>query len=387
MRIAIVFDCMYPHTTGGGEKQYVEFAREFVKLGHRVDYLTRRQWEGADPVEEGVRAVSITDGFPLYDDAGVRRPIGAVKFSAALFAHLLRHRSSYDVVMVSATPVLNVFAARLALSATRTRLVVDWLEVWTRRQWLEYSGPVVGRVADFLQRLAVRMSPLATGHSQHTEDGALRNGLPPARFLRSPGIIPPQPVDVAPRLAVDATPGPVLFVGRHIQDKRAQAIPPALKVARATVPDLTAVIGGRGPESDAVRAAIAESGLDDAISMPGFVDQDELGRLMGRASMLLNPSRREGYGLVVVEAAAHGTPSVVVDDPTNASTELVQDGVNGFKARSASAPDLAEAMVKVIEGGEELRRSTRAWYEDAIATKSIAATVRRMAERLEAMVS
>lgn len=383
MRIAIVFDCMYPHTTGGGEKQYVEFAREFVQLGHQVDYLTRRQWEGADPVDDGVRAVAITGGFPLYDDAGVRRPIGALKFSLALFAHLVRHRSSYDVVMVSATPVLNVFAGRAALAGTRTRLVVDWLEIWTRRQWLEYSGPVVGRVADVLQHLAVRLSPLATGHSQHTEDGARRNGLPAARFLRSPGIIPRQPTEVVPRLEVGDAPGPVLFVGRHIQDKRPQAIPPALKIARRTVPGLTAIIGGRGPESEAVRVAIAEAGLDDAISMPGFVDEDELARLMGKASMLLNPSRREGYGLVVVEAAAHGTPSVVVDDPTNAATELVIDGVNGFKASSATADDLAAAMLRVIEGGADLRRSTRAWYEDAISSKSIAATVRRLAEHLE----
>ena len=36
------------------------------------------------------------------------------------------------------------------------------------------------------------------------------------------------------------------------------------------------------------------------------------------------PSRREGYGLVVVEAAARGVPSVA--DPDNAATELVQEG-------------------------------------------------------------
>ena len=45
------------------------------------------------------------------------------------------------------------------------------------------------------------------------------------------------------------------------------------------------------------------------------------------------PSRREGYGLVVVEACAAGTPSVVVADPDNAATELIEEGVNGFVAR------------------------------------------------------
>ena len=50
---------------------------------------------------------------------------------------------------------------------------------------------------------------------------------------------------------------------------------------------------------------------------------------------LVLPSRREGYGLVVVEAAALGTPSVVVRGPDNAATELVEDGKNGFVAPSA----------------------------------------------------
>ena len=52
---------------------------------------------------------------------------------------------------------------------------------------------------------------------------------------------------------------------------------------------------------------------------------------------LVLPSRREGYGLVVIEAAAHGTPSVVVADPDNAAVELVTEGVNGFIARVSLA--------------------------------------------------
>ena len=51
--------------------------------------------------------------------------------------------------------------------------------------------------------------------------------------------------------------------------------------------------------------------------------------------MLVNPSAREGFGLVVAEAAADGTPSVVVAGEDNAAAELVIDGVNGFVAPRA----------------------------------------------------
>jgi glycosyltransferase involved in cell wall biosynthesis len=75
------------------------------------------------------------------------------------------------------------------------------------------------------------------------------------------------------------------------------------------------------------------------------------------------PSRREGYGLVVIEAAARGTPSIVVTDPDNAATELVEDGENGVVAPSAEPGDLADAIVAVHDAGPELRERTAAWFE------------------------
>src|SRR5207244_7024934 len=80
------------------------------------------------------------------------------------------------------------------------------------------------------------------------------------------------------------------------------------------------------------------------------------------ALCLVLPSRREGYGLAVVEASAHATPAVVVRDPDNAATELVDEGQNGFIAPTASPEDLAAAIVAVHSAGHALRESTAAWF-------------------------
>ena len=90
---------------------------------------------------------------------------------------------------------------------------------------------------------------------------------------------------------------------------------------------------------------------------------------------LTNPSRREGYGLVVVEAAAHGTPVVLVADEGNAATELVDDGVNGYVAASDAADDLAAAIVACVRDGDRLRDSTYQWYQDAVQTRTISRTM------------
>ena len=52
----------------------------------------------------------------------------------------------------------------------------------------------------------------------------------------------------------------------------------------------------------------------------------------------------------------------MVRDPDKAATELVEPGVNGFVAESASPEDLAAAIVQVHEAGFALRESTAAWF-------------------------
>jgi len=153
-----------------------------------------------------------------------------------------------------------------------------------------------------------------------------------------------------------------VFVGRHIPDKRVAAVPPAIALARQTSPRLRAAILGDGPERPTVERLVGDLGLADAIEIPGFVAESELDERLRRALCLLLPSRREGYGLAVLDAISRGTPALVVGDPDNAATDLIEPGVNGFVAPSASADDLAAGILAIERGGDALRRSTAAWW-------------------------
>ncbi len=105
---------------------------------------------------------------------------------------------------------------------------------------------------------------------------------------------------------------------------------------------------------------------------------------MRRALCLLLPSRREGYGLVVVEAAARGTPSVVVAGEDNAAIELIEEGVNGLdraarRRRGARRGDRSRARRRAGAA----RRAPRAWFAanaDALSLeRSLAAVLRATA--------
>jgi glycosyltransferase involved in cell wall biosynthesis len=85
--------------------------------------------------------------------------------------------------------------------------------------------------------------------------------------------------------------------------------------------------------------------------------------------------------MVVIEAASTGTPTVVVAAPDNAASELIAEGVNGFVA--ASVADLPDAIVRVHEGGRELREKTAAWFRENAESLSATASARRIAAEYE----
>jgi glycosyltransferase involved in cell wall biosynthesis len=170
----------------------------------------------------------------------------------------------------------------------------------------------------------------------------------------------------------------VVFAGRHIPEKGVLALPEAVRLAREQLPALRGEILGDGPLRDEVERRVVEAGLAEAVSVPGFVGEDEVRAAVRRALCLALPSTREGYGLVVIEAASLGTPSVVVTHPDNAALELVEDGVDGVVASSAEPADLAAAFVRVHEAGEPLRASTATWFERNGRRLSLATSLQRV---------
>ena len=87
----------------------------------------------------------------------------------------------------------------------------------------------------------------------------------------------------------------------------------------------------------------------------------------------------------MVEAAARGTPSVVVAGPENAATELVDDGVNGVVSPDASPESLAAALERVLEAGSALRGSTARWFAENAPTLRIDRSLELVAESYAAI--
>jgi glycosyltransferase involved in cell wall biosynthesis len=360
MHICLVYDCLYPWTVGGAERWYRNLAERLAADGHDVTYLTRQQWpDGEEPKIDGVRVVAVSPQTTLYGGGGGgrRRLAPPLVFGFGVLRHLLRHGRRYDVVHTASFPYFSLLAAGLIRPLAAFRLIVDWHEVWTRDYWRDYLGRGGGVIGWRVQRLCLRIPQRAFCFSRLHERRLLDEHVngPVTRlegeYAGEHRTAPPAPAEPV-----------VVFAGRHIPEKRVLALVPAIARAAEVIPELRCEIYGDGPDRERLLEAVRAAGLESRISAPGFVAGEHINAALRRSLCLALPSRREGYGVVVVEAAAAGTPSVLAAGPDNAAAELIEDGKNGFVAASASAEDLSTAIVAVHRAGESLRKSTAAWF-------------------------
>jgi glycosyltransferase involved in cell wall biosynthesis len=377
MRVCVIYDCLFPYTVGGGERWYRNLAERLAVDGHEVTYLTMRQWDQRERPDagDGVRVETAGPRMALYTESGRRRILPPLVFGAGVLWHLLRRGRRYEVVHTSAFPYFSLLAAGLVRPLAGFELVVDWFEVWSRSYWRDYLGGAGGRFGALVQRACVHVRQRAFCfselHAARLRDEGLRGGVVVLR-----GLYPDTGERVPPREADPV----VLLAARLIPEKQVTLAVAAMAIAVQRIDGLRGEFFGDGPERPAVDAAIVEHGLAGIVSAPGFADADTLDAEMRRALCLLLPSRREGYGLVVVEASARGTPSVVVAGEDNAATELIVEGVNGTVVPSTDPQALAEGIVRVHESGLALRESTTVWFAENAESLSLEHSLRAVLE-------
>ncbi|MBA3382359.1 MAG: glycosyltransferase [Actinobacteria bacterium] len=366
-RVCLVYDHLFPQTVGGAERWMRDLALHVAATGHDVTYVTMRHWDEAErPNLAGVRVLGLTPAGRVYRRER-RTLMPPVRFGLAVARHLWRHGSEYDIVHMASFPYFPLLAASAIGRRRKYALVVNWLEIWTKEYWRRYAGVSIGTIGWLVQQTCVVMPHTAYCFSRLHAERLLEAGYSGTPVLL-PGLYA-GPVHAAPVAEVD--PALVVYAGRHVQEKRVGHLVRAFARARERNPQLRLELYGDGPERAHVEELARTLELDSSVLHHGRRPEDEVTDAIARAACLVTASEREGYGLVVVEAAAQGTPSVVVAGPENAATELVRDGVNGAVAPDVSPDSLASAIERVLEAGPTLRKSTATWFAENARTLKI----------------
>ncbi|MBI4861407.1 MAG: glycosyltransferase family 4 protein [Candidatus Riflebacteria bacterium] len=153
--------------------------------------------------------------------------------------------------------------------------------------------------------------------------------------------------DTAPRQEV---PGRVLHAGRLIPYKNVETVVKAFPRVRARLPEAHLRIIGDGPSLEAIGALIDRLGAGAYVEVvPPVASGDRILAELASAQVLVQPSLREGQGLIVLEAMQLGTPVVAARSASSAVVDVVEHEVNGLLVDRPLEPgSWADALVGLL---------------------------------------
>jgi len=321
---------------GGAERVMVALANSFASRKHKVD-IVLAQAEGPylENVSEAVRIVDLGASRVLFSLPGLVRYL----------------RREQPVAMLSALDHANVVAlvARM-LARAQTRIVVSV------RNTVSVSGANADslrerNMAFFMRRVYPRADGIAAISNGVADDLAESIGIPRSsiRVIYNPVAIPESLNGDDDRLDhpwfASGMPPVVLGVGRLVPQKDFSLLLNAFALVRAKR-EARLMILGEGHLRTELEELTSKLGLRNDVLLPGFVNNPCA--YMRRAALFVLSSRWEGFGNVLVEAMACGTPVVSVDCRSGPG-EILAGGRWGRLTPVGDADDLANAIGAALD--------------------------------------
>ena len=346
MRILILnWRCPIHPSAGGAELLTLRIAERLVGWGHAVTWFAA--------------------AYPGADHDGVINGIRVVRAGSQATVHLhaygwyRRHaQGQFDVVVdeINTIPFFAHCYTRLPSVAFILQLA---REVW----WYEARLPLasLGYILEPLYLLAYRRSPVITISESSAE--SLR-----AHGLRGPITVIPMATDLAsepalPLLAEKEAEWTLVCLGRVVASKRVDHAIRALPHLRAMGFSVRLWVVGAVAPGYRIRLArlAATLAVGERVTFWGKVSADQKHELLRRAHLLVACSVREGWGLMITEANAVGTPAVVYDVP--GLRDSTRTGETGLVCETASPEGLARSLSRLLSDPHEYTRLRAAAWE------------------------
>ncbi len=139
----------------------------------------------------------------------------------------------------------------------------------------------------------------------------------------------------------------IICVGRLVDAKGQHILLAAVERLLRAGRNVHLQLVGDGPDRAALAAAVAERGLQHAVSFTGPVNQDGIRALYGEADVFALASFAEGIPVVLMEAMALQLPCVTTR--ITGIPELIRDGIEGLLVAPSDAHELAEALARLMD--------------------------------------
>ncbi len=347
----------------------------------------------------GLVAARRAPGIIARDGGAVTARIDAFAApGASSTARMLAARRAVRRAVAAQPPDILVshfapYGAALLPYAERIPLLVHFHGPWAGESRSEGRGSMStwwrARLERRVYRRATRCIVLseAFGDLLHGQYGVPRSRIvviPGGVDVRASAALPDRATARA-RLGWDTAAPTVLAVRRLVKRTGIDRLIAAAPAVRAAVPGVRIMLAGDGPERAAYEAQIAAAGLGETVRVLGFVPEDALQLAYRAATVTVVPTvALEGFGLIVPESLAAGTPVLVT--PVGGLPETVRALDASLVLRDSSSDAIADGLVAALTGRQSLPDAARC-TAFATAHYDWAHITSRMAELFRGIVS
>lgn len=358
MKIAFVYDAIFPFVKGGAEKHVYDIGTRLSKRGHEVHWFGIKWWGGEDVIDnDGIICHGVCKPRSLYTKREGRSIIDSIWFSLKLIRPLAREK--FDIIDCQQVPYFSAFPAKLVSVLKGTPLVITWYEVWG-----DYWHQRLGRKGFFgriIERICLKLPKKILPFSPKVEEDLRALGIDKEMMEVIPTGLELEKIQRSRKYKKNYH---CIYVGRLVKYKNVDLVIRAIGIVRKKLPDVRCAIVGDGPKRRELENIVEENKLRENMEFLGFKSHDDVISCMKSSKIFVFPSVREGLGIVVLEANACGLPVITVDHPMNASKQLITDGKNGFIVK-VSEEQIAEKIIDLITN-ENLRKKMSLYSIDYV---------------------
>lgn len=331
---------------GGGTYYTHRVAKHLVDEGHKVTLLCAN-YQGGRKREtiDGVDIIRIGSKYTVY----IKAPL---KFLKDL-------RNNFDLVIdeINTIPWLTPLYAKAPKIA--------FIHQTTEEELFEELNKAIASLIYFAEKtgmLFYRKLPFITV-SKSVKEELVSNGVPrKSIFVVYPGIDTRKYKCAGEEKSSFPL---VLYLGRLKKYKGVQHLVRAMGQVVTQIPEAKLSIVGMGNHRSKLERLVAILNLQNVVSFHGYVSEEEKIRLLKKAWILAVPSVKEGFGIVVIEAAACGTPAIGTN--TVGIKDAIIDGKTGFLVPYGK-PEILDQKICEILSNDELRtrlsKNASKWSEE-----------------------
>ena len=367
MKIAIVFESVFPEYKGGIERWYMKLSRGLIEKGHSVVYLNA---SGINEFRDGIEYICLTKKPWAYKKGGIRSKRQAISYSFSVFNWL--NKNKIDAVYCSSVPLLSIFGVFLSGIFKKRKDIYEWFEIWPLRYWIRYSGHFIGPISWVIQIIAIQATGIKTVFTKKAYEDIgsmtfyfrkknikLMDGLCESRF--------------ATNINASVKRNDILYLGRFVDEKQPLLALEAVKKFSESSWNGKFWLIGDGPIFEEINKKIKYLNMQEKVTILRNASDSTVIEKFQSSFALLHLSRREGYGLAVVEAAYNDVPSILIHYPDNAAIDLQINPE--LICKSDSIGTISEKLMYAFLNQKIIEIQTKTWVEMAIKSKSYQKTI------------